>query len=234
MAPVFDDANTSGTTLRTRKLLEQAATDSSGVGRTRAFLRDGTYISALPGSEEETAEIFRLFDQKGKKALLKTHQAADEHFVKSDKISQYRFLHFATHGIVNAHKPELSAILLAQSDSSSEDNILYSGEIYNLNLNADLTVLSACETGLGKITEGEGVIGLTRALLYAGSKNIIVSLWQVSDASTKELMTEFYRRLLDEDSGVYSEHLRRAKLKLISEEAYAHPFFWSPFILIGR
>ncbi len=92
------------------------------------------------------------------------------------------------------------------------------GEIYNLDLNAELTVLSACETGLGKIQEGEGIIGLTRALLYAGSKNIIVSLWQVSDESTKELMIDFYENYLkDEDRNQFAAHLRKAKLKLIKE-----------------
>lgn len=124
--------------------------------------------------------------------------------------------------------------LLTQDTTSSEDNILYSGEIYNLELNADLTVLSACETGLGKIEEGEGVIGLTRALLYAGSKNIIVSLWQVSDESTSKLMVDFYTNILENKKNRFSGHLSKAKRKLIAEGKFAHPFFWSPFVLIGK
>ncbi len=109
--------------------------------------------------------------------------------------------------------------------------------MFNLKLNAELVILSACETGLGKYEKGEGVIGLTRALLYAGSKNIIVSLWKVSDASTNKLMVDFYTNFLNEKSSKsknYSKHLQKAKLKLIKEGKYAHPFFWSPFILIGR
>ncbi|GAH01067.1 unnamed protein product, partial [marine sediment metagenome] len=104
---------------------------------------------------------------------------ANEDYIKSGELKKYKLLHFATHGFVNTWKPELSGILLAQDTTINEDGILYSGEIYNLELNADLTVLSACETGLGEIKKGEGLIGLTRALLYAGSKNIIVSLWEV-------------------------------------------------------
>ena len=114
--------------------------------------------------------------------------------------------------------------------------MLYAGEIYNLKLNADLVVLSACETGLGKVKPGEGLIGLTRALLYAGSKNIIVSLWKVDDRGTQFFMTDFYRLLLQEKSATagYSGILRQTKLDLISTGSLSHPFYWSPFILVGK
>ncbi len=125
---------------------------------------------------------------------------------------------------------------MAQNQSINEDGILYSGEIYNLDINADLTVLSACETGLGEIKSGEGLIGLTRALLYAGTKNMVVSLWKVADESTSDLMIDFYTYLLEsnEEGMEYSKALQQAKLKMIDEKRYAHPFYWSPFILIGR
>ena len=204
--------------------------------KTRAFTRDGLYISELPGSLDETNTIFKLFEGLDKKALLKTHLQANEEFIKSKELSKYKYLHFATHGLVNEEKPELSCLILAQDTISNEDNILYLGEIYNLKLNAELTVLSACETGLGKIKKGEGVIGLTRALLYAGSKSIIVSLWAVADNSTKELMVKFYTNMLSNNKRTnrFSSALRKAKLKLIKDGKYAHPFFWSPFILIGK
>jgi len=234
LAPVFDNDNISGTNLRTRKLIEKNSIDKSGNIDTRAWLRNGSYISPLPGSKEETENIFEIFEKNNKKAILKTHQFANEEYVKSGALKNFKFLHIATHGMVNEDKPELSCILLAQDTTSTEDNILFSGEIYNLELNADLTVLSACETGLGKIAEGEGVIGLTRALLYAGSKNIIVSLWQVSDESTKQLMVNFYKNIFKYKKDGYSEHLSKSKNKLIKEGKYAHPFFWSPFILIGK
>jgi CHAT domain-containing protein len=249
-APVFDNEGISGTGTLTRKLLSDSYfNDFSKTDNKRSFLKDGTYISPLPGSLDEVNMIFKLFDETGKKAVIYTHKKADESILKTGELKNYRILHFATHGFVNTDNPELSGILTAQDTSASftdnediygyiaqqNDGIWYQSEIYNSKLNADLVVLSACETGLGKIASGEGVIGLTRALLYAGTKNIIVSLWQVSDESTKQLMVEFYKNLLSKESKTdYARHLRNAKLRLIKEGTYAHPFFWSPFILIGK
>jgi len=235
-APVFDDSNTAGLTLRTRELLQAFDSEMDDTLGTRGRLMEGDYISPLPGTESEVEAIFREFDEKGKKALVQIKKKANEDFVKSGQLADYKYLHFATHGFVNTDKPELSGIFLAQDSALTEDGILYQGEIYNLDMNADLTVLSACETGLGKIRKGEGLIGLTRALLYAGSKNIIVSLWRVSDESTSDLMIGFYKNLLEEnkDQKEFSKALKQAKLKLINEGSYAHPFYWSPFILIGK
>jgi CHAT domain-containing protein len=100
-------------------------------------------------------------------------------------------------------------------------------------MNADLVTLSACQTGLGKISKGEGVIGLSRALVYAGAKSIIVSFWSVADESTSELMKTFYQRLLENPNSGYATNLRDAKLALIKNEKYSSPFYWAPFILIG-
>ena len=97
--------------------------------------------------------------------------------------------------------------------------------------------MSACETGLGQIKKGEGVIGLTRALMYAGADNIIVSLWKVADESTSELIVDFYKEVLRKKyfaKGSFSKQLRSAKLKMISDKKYAHPYYWSPFVLIGK
>jgi CHAT domain-containing protein len=236
LAPVFDDFNTAGLSIRTRELLQQLDTISGDTTGTRGILIKGGYIRPLPGTEYEVQAIFKQFDEKGKKALVQIKENANEEFIKSGELMNYRLLHFATHGFVNTLKPELSGLLLAQDTTINEDGILYSGEIYNLNLNADLTVLSACETGLGEIKKGEGLIGLTRALLYAGSKNIIVSLWKVADKSTSDLMIDFYKNLLEakQEKQEFSQALQQAKLKMIDEGKYAHPFYWSPFILIGK
>ena len=236
LAPVFDDFNTTGLSIRTRELLQQLDTISVDTTGTRGILIKGGNIKPLPGTENEVQAIFRQFDEKGKKALVQFRNNANEEFIKSGELKNYRLLHFATHGFVNTLKPELSGILLAQDTTINEDGILYSGEIYNLKLNADLTVLSACETGLGEIKKGEGLIGLTRALLYAGSKNIIVSLWKVADKSTSDLMINFYKNLLEvkQEKQEFSQALQEAKLKMIDEGKYAHPFYWSPFILIGK
>jgi|GEM_PF-371516 len=234
-APAFDDSDvqsmiTSTTGLKRR--LNGLKTDSLMINRS---MFDRTYITPLPGTITETGAIFKLYDKNKLNAKVLLHNNANEQFIKSGELEKYKVLHFATHGFVNSEWPELSGLLLAQDTTGGEDGILFSGEIYNLKINADLVVLSACETGLGKIQKGEGIIGLTRALLYAGAKNIIVSLWQVTDQSTSDLMVSFYKNKLENKSSLsYSEALRQAKLKMIGEEKYAHPLYWSPFILIGK
>jgi CHAT domain-containing protein/Tfp pilus assembly protein PilF len=192
--------------------------------------KDG--LSALPGTASEVNGIANLFDDKNYKKALYLNKDAAEELVKSDHLKNFGLLHFATHGIVDEKNPELSRIFL-QSNSETEDGNLYAGEIYNLNLNASLVTLSACQTGLGKISKGEGVIGLSRALIYAGAKKVIVSFWSVADDSTSELMKDFYKLLLENPLSPYSENLRKAKLTLLAKGKYAAPYYWAPFILIG-
>lgn len=234
LTPVFDDKTEQTVIMATRELQKQLSSLQSDTMNVRGRLLTGDYITPLPGTENETQTIIKEYENRNLKAQALLHKSANEQFIKSGGLEKYKVLHFATHGFVNSEKPELSGILLAQDSTGNQDGILYSGEIYNLKLNADLVVLSACETGLGKINKGEGIIGLTRALLYAGSKNIIVSLWQVSDESTSNLMIDFYGNLLNKNSNSFSSPLREAKLKMISEGKFAHPFYWSPFILIGK
>ncbi|MBZ0245652.1 MAG: CHAT domain-containing protein [Cyclobacteriaceae bacterium] len=188
-------------------------------------------LNTLPGTEEEVQKIAQLFSSRNLKSetLIKTQ--ADEDHIKSSAMKDYKYLHFATHGIVDEQNPELSRIFLNQG--INEDGNLYSGEIYNLELNADLVALSACETGLGKISKGEGVIGLSRALIYAGARNIIVSFWSVADASTSQLMREFYTELLANNNNDFSSALRASKLKMIKENTYAAPYYWAPFVIFG-
>ena len=133
-----------------------------------------------------------------------------------------------------------SRIVFAQDDDATQDGFLHTYEVFNLKLNADLITLGACETGLGKLSRGERLIGLTRAFMYAGAPSIVVSLWSV-DESTVELMKLFYQNLKDGMSKV--EALRHAKLKLSKSEgifedgqqfSYANPFLWAPFVLIGN
>lgn len=235
IAPVFDSKAEQSTALSSRELLHQLNT----LGADSMLLKRSAFnenaIQPLPATETETRAILKLYDDNNLKAKVLLHKKANEKAIKSGELEQYKVLHFATHGFVSSEKPELSSLLLAQDKTGGEDGILYSGEIYNLKLKADLAVLSACETGLGKIQKGEGIIGLTRALLYAGAKNIIVSLWQVADESTADLMVNFYKNSLAGKGQLsYAAALRNAKLKMISEGKYANPFYWSPFILIGK
>ena len=117
--------------------------------------------------------------------------------------------------------------------NKTADGFLRTDEIFNLRLNPSLVMLSACETGLGKEKRGEGVIGLTRAFMYAGAPTVGVSLWSVADKSTAELMTNFYQRFLGSGASA-SSAMREAQLSMISAKKYSAPFYWAPFVLVGE
>ncbi len=193
-------------------------------------------LTSLPGTEKEANMIAGLFTAKNLRATVYSYGGATELLVKSPEFGRYTFIHLATHGIVNEDKPELSQVYLRSDSLKKEDGDLYSGEIYNLIIRADLVTLSACQTGLGKVSKGEGIIGLSRALLFAGANNLIVSLWTVSDESTPIFMNEFYNQVLQSDciNTHYAYALQKAKLDLIKNPKYASPYYWAPFILIGR
>lgn len=195
----------------------------------------GSNLTSLPGTEKESQMISGIFKEKNYKVSVYLQDKATEELIKSNEPANYTFIHLPTHGIVNEDKPELSQIYLRNS-STEEDGDLYSGEIYNLIIRADLVTLSACQTGLGKVSKGEGIIGLSRALLFAGAKNIVVSLWTVSDESTPILMEEFYKQILNSNciNTHYGYAMQNAKLMLIKNPKYCSPYYWAPFILIGR
>ncbi len=195
------------------------------------FSQNEIRMATLPGSEEEIMEIRYLFMGANGQCEIRTKNQASESNLKLEDLNKYKFLHFATHGLVNESEPALSRIFL--NPGQDEDGSLYAGEIYNLKINADLVTLSACETGLGKVAKGEGIVGLSRALQYAGANNIIVSLWQVADASTSQMMIEFYKYNLNNDHHGYNTALRRAKLTLLNSDEYNSPYYWAPFILVG-
>lgn len=188
-------------------------------------------LPRLLQSRREVEGIAGLYPPDEKQLYL--DRAATEENVKSNELlSTARRIHFATHGFLKERQPELSGLVLSRTPGSREDGLLQVYEIFNLDLDADLVVLSACDTGLGAMVSGEGLVGVTRAFLYAGARSVVVSLWQVDDASTPDLMISFYRHLdQDEDK---AESLRLAKLEMIREEKFSHPFYWAPFILIGE
>lgn len=193
---------------------------------------NGFEVTPLPGSLEELSGIEKILNDKNIEIKSLVSNAANENAIKSENLKKYNFIHIATHGVVNTEYPELSGLIMYPTDNN--DDILYSGEIYNLELDADLVVLSACRTGIGQISKSEGIIGLPRSLLYAGARNIIVSMWSVSDTSTSELMIDFYKNIIEKNQN-FNDALYNAKLKMIDAGGnYAHPFFWSPFVLIGK
>jgi CHAT domain-containing protein len=151
------------------------------------------------------------------------------------ELSQYRILHIATHGLLDAERPELSALIfsLVNEQGQAQDGFLRAHEIYNLNLPAELVVLSACETGLGKQIKGEGLVGLTRGFMYAGAPRVVVSLWSVSDRATSELMARFYRKLLKENARP-AQALRAAQIEMWQATRWRAPYYWSAFTLQGE
>ena len=199
---------------------------------TRATPFAGERITPLPETEREVSQLARLFEENDRQTQTSLHQSASERALKESELGQYRFLHVATHGFVNEAEPDLSGLLLYPDSIAGEDGLLAVGEVYNLHLNTDLVTLSACETGIGQIASGEGVLGFTRAFLYAGAERVLVSLWQVQDAATAELMLAFYERILQNPAPDYSSQLQQAKLQLIESGSYSHPYYWSPFVLI--
>ncbi len=186
--------------------------------------------ATLNGSESEVLRLKEFFIAQG--YPVKCYLRKDAEKTIFQNLQNPKILHLATHGEVNEESPEFSQILLA--GKQLEDAHLYSSEIYNLRLPVELVSLSACETGLGKVYRGEGIIGLTRALFYAGACNIAVSLWTVSDNSTVELMYKFYEEKIKSNLTNYSEALTTAKIALQMSEEYAAPYYWAAFILVGR
>lgn len=185
----------------------------------------------LEHSGTEVRTIAQLFPGNAAKVFMQA-DATEENAKQSLTTSQYTYVHFATHGSINERKPEFSSIVLTQDADLAEDGFLRAVEIFNLPVRADLVVLSACQTGLGKMVRGEGIVGLTRAFMYAGAPSLLVSLWSVSDVSTGQLMEAFYRNNV---SGSLDKvkALQKAKLALIKQRKYSHPFYWAPFVLVG-
>ena len=198
----------------------------------------GKSLNSLPATKEEVLKIGLLFNESGIANKSYIGKEVQESLIKSAVLQESKYIHFATHGIVDETNPELSEVYLSSDSTRKEDGNLYSGEIYNLKIKAALVTLSACQTGLGKVQKGEGVIGLSRALLYAGAQNLIVSLWSVADKSTALLMIDFYDDMLKSKeyqlNGDYGYSLRKAKLKMIADGRFNKPFYWAPFILIGK
>ncbi|HEY3134693.1 MAG TPA: CHAT domain-containing protein [Blastocatellia bacterium] len=196
------------------------------------YTERGLELRRLPYTRREVTSIGALFGRGESETFLGAQ--ANEQTVKSASLDRYRYVHFAAHGVVDEENPGRSGIILSLVDSDKEDGILQMAEIMRLRLNADLVTLSACRTGLGKLVSGEGVLGLTRAFLYAGARSVQASLWNVNDTATSELMTAFYRDLkrgLSKD-----EALRQAKLEMLhgKQLAWRHPYFWASFVLIGE
>jgi CHAT domain-containing protein len=223
--PVFEATPTSpGAESRILEHLAEPAPDGAAVTRVR--------IPRVPFTLREADEILRAAGPAN--SLRAVGAKATREAALSPQLGQYRYIHFATHGFLDAERPSLSALVLSQVDEKNRpvDGFLRVNDVYGLRLNADLVVLSACQTGLGKEVRGEGIMGLTRAFLYAGSPRVIVSLWNVNDRATATLMGSLYRKMLLQGMRP-AEALRGAQLELRKNKQWASPYYWAAFQLQG-
>jgi CHAT domain-containing protein/Tfp pilus assembly protein PilF len=206
--------------------LGNPALHSETAERIHSVHRDAV-LAPLPHAEREVKELAQLYGKE--RSHVYVGAAADEARAKAESGGS-RVLHFATHGILNEASPMYSQLVLSPS-GDKEDGLLEAWEILNLDLNADLAVLSACETGRGRVGAGEGVIGLSWALFVAGCPTTVVSQWKVDSASTTELMLAFHRNLRKGQAKAAA--LQSAALKVLADSRYRHPFYWAGFVVVG-
>ncbi|WP_199297723.1 tetratricopeptide repeat protein [Funiculus sociatus] len=191
-------------------------------------------LERLEYSSKEAEQILKLVPAS--QHLQALGSKASHATATSPDLAQYRMVHFATHGCVNEEQPQLSGLVLSLFDDKgnpTNNGFLRLHDIYNLNLPAELVVLSACETGLGKDVKGEGLIGLTRGFMYAGAKRVAVSLWRVNDVATSKLMEKYYQQMLDKGLNPVAA-LRAAQIEMWQTEQWKAPYYWAAFVVQGE
>ena len=190
-------------------------------------------IPRLPYTRQEATRLLALAPKTARSSAKEVQFIRDT--VLSAGLGQYRYIHFATHGLLDTERPGLSSLVLSMVDESGrpQNGFLRANDIYNLKLPADLVVLSACQTGLGKEIRGEGLIGLTRGFMYAGAARVVVSLWNVNDQATADLMTIFYERMLRQGARPAAA-LRAAQVEMWRRKQWQSPYYWSAFVLQGE
>jgi CHAT domain-containing protein/tetratricopeptide (TPR) repeat protein len=200
---------------------------------TRAIGDVGGELKRLLMTRDEAETILSVTPRNSGFAALDFR--ANRATATGDELSNYRIVHFATHSLLNSKHPELSGMVLSLVDEKGrpQDGFLRMHEIFNLRLPAELVVLSACQTGLGKKLEGEGLVGLTRGFMYAGAARVVASLWEVNDVATAELMKRFYRHML-QDGMRPAAALRAAQIEMWKKPQWQSPFYWGGFILQGE
>lgn len=235
--PVYN-ANDERLRLTNTKLADKtmaAAQSSPASNELQLRASDGAPISLMRlFNAEAEAEAIRKYATPEQCLMLKGLEV-NRSVLDDPQLSDYRILHFATHGYLNSEHPELSGMALSniQPDGKKVDGLLRMHEIYRLKLPADLIVLSACETALGKEVRGEGLIALTRGFMYAGATRVVASLWKINDATTPQLMDHFYAGMLKEKLSPAAA-LRMAQLEMLKNDRTRAPFYWAAFILQGE
>jgi CHAT domain-containing protein/tetratricopeptide (TPR) repeat protein len=215
---------------RRRTLLAMGKADFGAKGA-RPALSLMSDLGPLPDAERQVRLIGALYGPD--RSSIHLGQEASEDRFKAEA-PRHGILHVATHGVLDEASPLYSHVVLSPGEGgSSEDGLLEAWEMADLRLKADLVVLSACETGRGRIAPGEGIVGTMWALFVAGSRSLVVSQWKVESASTTELMTAFHRGLAGGEGGA-AAHLRSASLEVLRNPRYTHPFYWAGFVLVGN
>jgi CHAT domain-containing protein/tetratricopeptide (TPR) repeat protein len=241
--PVYsrDDPRVKQSLARASGKRETQSSGSESIGNL-ALLRSARELTGEDGKEAFDRLLFSGREAAAISSLVplgKHKQAvgfeASRKTATSDELGRYRFIHFATHGILNSSHPELSGIVLSLIDETGrpQDGFLRLHDIYNLRIPADLVVLSACRTGLGKEIKGEGLVGLTRGFMYAGASRVAASLWKVDDSATAELMKQFYQGMLGKEQLSPSAALRAAQLSMLKKRNREAPYYWAAFLLQG-
>jgi CHAT domain-containing protein len=210
-------------------LEREPVTDEGNVGSD-----SGLEIERIPFTRQEANAILALVPKAEKFEALDFD--ANRSTASSPELSQYRIVHFATHGFLNTTHPGLSGLIFSLVDRQGNDQngFLPTHEVFNLNLRADLVVLSGCRTGLGKEIKGEGLLGLTRGFFYAGTARVAVSLWDVNDKSTAELMARFYLGMLSKRHLSPAGALREAQIAMWKSAKWRAPYYWAAFVLQGE
>ncbi len=196
------------------------------------LVRAGLSLNRLPGTRQEAERIAAFVPGASVKLLDFDANRAAAH---GTNLSEYRYVHFATHGFLNSVNPDLSGLVLSTVDREGrpQNGFLLADEVFNLHLPAEMVVLSACQTGLGKEVKGEGLVGLTRGFMYAGAPRVVVSLWNVNDQATSELMVRFYRGVLKERRSPAAA-LRAAQIEMWKQQRWRTPYYWASFVLQGE
>jgi CHAT domain-containing protein/Flp pilus assembly protein TadD len=190
-------------------------------------------IPRLPFTRQEATQLLALTPESSSFGAI-DFEASRATVLKGD-LSQYRYVHFATHGLLDTERPGLSSLVLSMVDAQGkpQDGFLRANDIYNLKLPAELVVLSACQTGLGKEIKGEGLVGLTRGFMYAGAARVVVSLWNVNDKATADLMTKFYGKMLKQGDRPAAA-LRAAQVEMWKQKQWRSPYYWAAFTMQGE
>jgi hypothetical protein len=213
--------------------LQEAISDLHRAEQYSGMLQDESRFPRLPSTKNEAEAILSVVPSNSSMKALGFKACLSK--AKSPELSRYRIVHFTTHGILDSENPELSGLVLSRVDEQGRwiNGYLRLNDIYNLKLPADLVVLSACNSALGKQVRGEGLLGIVRGFMYAGAERVVASLWNVEDEATAEFMKRFYTHMF-EGGKPAAAALQKAQVEMCGQKRWSFPYFWAAFVLQGE